>query len=117
MYGGPTICGRFHSISLEQPFCGCALNYVSTLLKVCSCDSYDFVHKQANLHTCNLLRYSVSSLKSSQLMMFQALMQSSPEVLVALGVSPQAIAAEIDRQQSIDRLKVSLNRPHLCSQE
>ncbi len=42
-----------------------------------------------------------------QLVMFQALMQSSPDLLVGLGVSPQAITAAVQQQEAIENLRVS----------
>ena len=38
--------------------------------------------------------------------MFSALIENSPEILTALGVSPEVIAAETNKQQAVEKLKV-----------
>ena len=40
--------------------------------------------------------------------MFNSLLQNSPEILTALGVSPESITAEINKQQAVEKLKVNL---------
>ena len=51
--------------------------------------------------------FPVANYMYSQLQMFSMLMQQSPEVLMALGISPQVIRNEISKQENLRKLKVS----------
>lgn len=44
--------------------------------------------------------------------MFVQLMQQSPEILQALGMSPQALKLEMDKMEKIDKLKVHCSIIH-----
>ena len=53
-----------------------------------------------------IISHCAHNTNDSQLQMFMMLMQQSPEVLTALGVSPGAIHNEISKQENMTKLKV-----------
>ena len=59
-------------------------------------------HTHTHTHTIHTLSFTYYS----QLQMFAMLMQQSPEVLMALGISPETIHNEISKQENLRKLHV-----------